>query len=166
MDFGWIKKRKIIANFSGGDITSDSGILLIKNVDKKIKLTEKISKMLNDPRLKSKCTHSVLSMLRQLVYGIVQGYEDLNDHQKTRIDKLIQAAVGYDKLLASPPSLCRFENWITRESLVQMSEVLVENFIKSYSKAPKELILDFDGTDDQVHGKQIGGFFNGYYHHK
>ena len=83
MYFGRCKGRKIEVDFSGGDITSDAGILLLKNADEKINLTTRIAKILNDPRVKKYCHHSVLSMLRQLVYGIGVGYEDLNDHDQT-----------------------------------------------------------------------------------
>ena len=79
MDFGRCKGRKVEVNFNGGDITSDAGILLLKNTDQKIKLTPRIAKILNDPRVKKYTKHSVLSMLRQLIYGIGVGYEDLNE---------------------------------------------------------------------------------------
>jgi len=166
MDFGHCKGRKIEVDFTGGDITSDAGILLLKNADQKINLTPRIAKILNDPRVKKSCHHSVLSMLRQLVYGIGIGYEDLNDHDQIRNDKLIQTAVGSDKQLASSPTLCRFENWVDRKSLVEMTKVLIQVFIESQKTPPKKLILDFDGTDDEVHGNQVGGFFHGYYHHQ
>lgn len=166
MKFGQCKGRKIEAKFRGGDISSDGGILLLKSTDDKVKLTKKISHVLNDPRIKQKCNHSILSLLRQRIYAIAQGYEDLNDHDQLRNDKLIQTAVGSDKTLASSPSLSRFENWIDESSLYKMSKILIQNFVESYSTKPKELILDFDGTDDRVHGKQVGGFFHGYYNHK
>jgi len=166
MDFGQCKGRKIEVNFAGGDITSDAGVLLLKKVDQKIKLTQRIAKILNDPRIKKYSKHSVLSMLRQLVYGIALGYEDLNDHDNLRNDKIFQTAIDCDKNLASSPTLCRFENWIDRKALIAMSEVLIQTFIESYKKPPKNLILDFDGTDDKVHGNQVGGLYHGYYRHR
>ena len=166
MDFGSCKGRKIKVNFNGGDITSDAGVLLLKSTDQKINLSPRIAKILNDPRVKKSCHHSVLSMLRQLVYGIGVGYEDLNDHDQIRNDKLIQTAVGSDKQLASSPTLCRFENWVDRKGLVEMTKVLIQIFIESHKTPPKKLILDFDDTDDEVHGNQAGGFFHGYYHHQ
>ena len=105
-------------------------------------------------------------MVRQLVYGLVLGYEDLNDHDQLRNDKLIQTVLGLDKELASPPTLSRFENWVDEISLNEITKVLIELFIESYSKKPKEVVLDFDGTDDRVHGNQFGANFNGYYRHK
>lgn len=166
MNFGYCKGRKIEVNFNGGDITSDAGVLLLKSVDKEIQLTERIAQRLNDPRRKKSSKHSMLSMLKQLIYGIANGYEDLNDHDYLRNDKLIQTAVGSDKKLASSPTLCRFENWISKKSLVEMTKILIQVFIESQTKKPKRLILDFDGTDDRVHGKQEGSFFHGYYRHR
>ncbi len=166
MNFGWAKKQKIDVIFNGGEITSDGGMLLIKQIDKKIGLTKNLSRIIKDLRVKKKCKHSLLLFLRQLIFGIAHGYEDLNDHKQLRNDKLIQVAVGSDKQLASPSTLSRFENSINKKSLFDITNVLVMTFINSYKKAPKEIILDFDGTDYQVHGKQHGAMFNGYYNHK
>ena len=166
MNFGWLKKRKIVANFNGGDITSDGGILLVKQIDNKIGLTRKISKVRKDLRMKRKCKHSSLCILRQRIFGITLGYEDLNDHDILRNDKLIQVAVGSNKKLASSSTLSRFESSINKKSLFEITNILVENFIDSHSKPPKEIILDFDGTEDKVHGKQDRAMFNGYYRHK
>lgn len=165
MKFGYCKGRKLEAEFKGGDITSDAGVLLLRNADRKIKLTERISRVLNDPRVKRKSNHPSLSLLRQRVYAIAMGYEDLNDHFHLREDKLVQAVIGSDQKLASPPSLSRFENWVTRKSLVEITKVLIQVFIESHNEKPKNLILDFDGTDDKVHGNQKGAFFHGYYRH-
>ncbi len=166
MNFGCCKGRKINLDFDGGSITSDGGVLLLRSIDKKINLTKKLSKVLNDFRIKNRCKHSVLFMLRQLIYGIALGYEDLNDHNQIRNDILIQTAIDSDKKAASSPTLCRFQNSINKKSLFEMTNILVENFIGSYKKPPKEIILDFDGTDDKVHGKQDRAMFNGYYRHK
>jgi hypothetical protein len=93
------------------------------------------------------------------------GYEDLNDHNTLRKDKAFQTAVGCDKDMASAPTLCRLENRADPKMLWQISSNLVDVFIESFKKPPEELILDFDCTDDAVHGKQVGAFFHGYYDH-
>src|SRR5690606_20381775 len=115
----------------------------------------------------SRIEHDVVTMLRQRILGIALGYEDLNDHQTLRGDPVFQLLAekppAADSPLASPPTLCRFENWVTRSSLARMSRVLVETFIASFDSPPEELILDFDATDDPVHGNQEGRFFHGYY---
>lgn len=81
------------------------------------------------------------------VYGIALGYEDLNDHDHLRDDELMKLIVEQDQTLASSPTLCRFENGIDRRTLVATSKVLVEQFIASFDRPPKELVLDFDATD-------------------
>jgi hypothetical protein len=93
------------------------------------------------------------------------GYEDLNDHHSLRHDLALQTAVERDTPLASASTLCRWENQADRSAAMRLHEVLVEQFIASYRRAPKRLILDFDATDDAVHGQQDGRFFHGYYDH-
>uniref|UniRef100_UPI003AF48A4F IS1380 family transposase n=2 Tax=Thiolapillus sp. TaxID=2017437 RepID=UPI003AF48A4F len=102
-------------------------------------------------------------LLRQRVYALCQGYEDLNDHNDLRRDPAFQTAVGQDECLGSSPTLCRLENRVDRVTAVAIHRVFVERFIASYEEPPEELILDFDATDDRVHGEQEGRFFHGYY---
>ena len=161
--FSSCKSRKVQANFSGGEITSDAGVLLIQKADQKINLTQRIAKQMKDPRHRKKCKHSLLDLLRQRVYAIALGYEDLNDHNTLRRDTALQTAVARDTDLGSSPTLCRFENRVTQEDLWVISKTMVEVFIESYKKPPKRLVIDFDATDDPVHGDQIGRFFHGYY---
>lgn len=105
----------------------------------------------------------MVSLLRQRVYGLALGYEDLNDHETLRTDPALQTAVDRDEPLASSPTLCRWENRADRPQAWRMHEVLVERFIASPPQPPQRLILDFDPTDDAVHGQQDGRFFHGYY---
>jgi hypothetical protein len=165
IEFSRCKRRKVQAQFCGGEITSDGGVMLLREADRRLKLTERIAPLLPDPRVKSKVIHRMLPLLRQRIYGLALGYEDLNDHGTLRIDPAIQTAVGRDKSLASSPTLCRFENWAGAQSCWEISRQLVEMFIESFSSAPTELILDFDSTDDLVHGDQPGAVFHGYYDH-
>lgn len=159
------KRRKVQAEFKGGDITSDGGVMLLREADRRLKLTRRIASVLNDPRCPSKTWHSMLNMLRQRVYGLSLGYEDLNDHSTLRKDPAIQTAVNHDQDLASPSTLCRFENWVSFEALWDISRTLIDLFIESFDKTPQELILDFDTTDDAVHGRQLDAVFHGYYDH-
>jgi len=139
--------------------------LLVRQADRKTGLLTKVAQVLADPRRKKSCAHSLLSMVRQRVYGLTLGYEDLNDHETLRADLALQTAVDRDEALASAPTLCRLENRTNRETAWAMHEVLVEHFIASHKRAPKELVLDFDATDDRVHGGQEDRFFHGYYDH-
>lgn len=106
-------------------------------------------------------------MIAQRVVAIALGYEDLNDHQTLRADPALQLAAGVvpdeERKLASPPTLCRLENRIERKTLIQIAGVLIDRFIASHARPPEHLILDFDATDDPVHGHQEGRFFHGYY---
>lgn len=155
--------RKIEVQFSGGEVTSDAGVLLLREVDRKLGLTKKFSEYLFDPRNPLKVEHTTLDMVRQRCYGICLGYEDLNDQKTLRNDTAIQSAVEKDSELASSPTLCRFENRADRKAAIGFHEVLVNTFIASHKTPPKELVLDFDATDDRVHGNQVGKFFHGYY---
>ena len=159
------KRRKVEANFQGGDITSDGGVLLLQQADRRLGLTEAIARILDDPRRQASVDHNGLNLLRQRIYGLGLGYEDLIDHETLRQDLAIQTALGRTEELASSSTLCRWENRADRETAGRMHEVIVEQFIASFKKAPKKLILDFDATDDAVHGQQEGRFFHGYYDH-
>ncbi len=163
LNFPGCKGRRVEADFSGGNVTSDAGILLARQADRFLGLTASVAPLLADPRRKASCEHTTLSMLRQRVYGLAAGYEDLNDHDHLRRDLAWQTAVERDKPSASSPTLCRMENRADRSAAVAMHRVLVEQFIASFDEPPTELILDFDATNDPVHGNQIGRFFHGYY---
>jgi hypothetical protein len=150
-------------NFNGGDITSDGGVLLLRQADQKLGLIKAISRILPDPRSKPLITHSWISMLKQRIFGVALGYEDLNDHEYLRKDPAIQAAVDCENDLASTATLWRMEQTASRESMIKLHELLFDTFIKSFDAHPQELILDFDATDNIVHGTQEGRFFHGYY---
>jgi len=113
--------------------------------------------------------HKQRTMLAQRIFSIALGYEDLNDQQSMRTDAALQTAAGVrpeeDQPMASPSTLCRLENRVVRQTLVKLSKVLVDQFIASYDSPPEEITLDFDATDDRVHGQQEGRFFHGYYRH-
>lgn len=165
LEFASCKGRKVQADFEGGEVSSDGGLLLLREVDRRLDLTRRAAKLLPDERQPGKITHSAVSMLRQRVFALAQGYEDLNDHQELRHDTLLQTAAESDAPLASASTLCRMENRANRRCAMALNELLVDLFIESHSEAPEELILDFDATDDPVHGRQEGRFFHGYYDH-
>ncbi len=152
-------------DFKGGEVTSDAGLLLIREVDRRLGLTEQAARQLVDKRQKGKVRHEMLAMIRQRVYGLVAGYEDLNDFDTLRRDPLLQTVTGRTEALASAPTLCRFENGQDRRAAFALNELLVEQFMGSFAEEPEEIILDFDATDNPVHGLQEGRFFHGYYDH-
>ena len=162
-----VNRQRLVGDFLGGRLSSDSGALLLREVDKQIGLTESLAACMADDRHPSYVRHSIEQMFRQRIYAIALGYEDLNDHATLRDDPVMQILAeqvqGFS--LASPPTLCRLENRIDRRSLVKMAEVFVEKFIASFDEPPEQLILDFDATDDEVHGNQVSRFFHGFYDH-
>lgn len=167
MRFVGIKSKKVEAEFNGGQIVSDAGILLLRQADRKLKLTEKLSRRIKDERHASYVQHGIGRILAQRIYAIACGYEDINDHKELRKDPIFKLSGNIvkedEKYLASPSTISRLENKVTRKDMIRISELLIDRFIASYDKKPKELILDFDATDDEVHGKQEKRFFHGYY---
>jgi len=162
-DFPPCQRRRVEARFDGGDITSDGGVLLLQQVDQRLGLSHAIADVIDDSRRQASCQHDLLSLLRQRLYGLALGYEDLNDHQTLRKDLALQTAIKRDTELASAATLCRWENRADRATAWRLHEVLIDQFIASFRRPPKRLILDFDATDDAVHGQQEGRFFHGYY---
>jgi hypothetical protein len=155
--------RKVEAEFTGGNVTSDGGALLLRAIDQRLKLTAQLSKIIPDRRNPDYIVHPMESLLKQRIYGIALGYEDLNDHTTLRNDIGLQTAVSRDEVLASSSTLCRLENTSNRQVAIDINKLFVETFIKSFDSVPEELILDFDPTDDLVYGHQEKRFFHGYY---
>ena len=163
LNFSPLSGKKIEGNFAGGCITSDAGGLLLREVDKKFNLLSPFGALMQDQRNQSYVNHSVTEMLKQRVYAIALGYEDVNDHDQLRHDLAFQTMVGRQVNLASSSTLCRFENSATREDCVALSKQIVEQFIASKKSPPEELILDFDPTDNRIYGQQEGRHYHGYY---
>lgn len=161
--FPTVKSRKVTVDFRGGDITSHGGVLLLRQVDRKIGLTDEAARLIPDERCSGKVEHTIEAMIRQRVYAIACGEEDLNDHHQLRNDLALQSATDRTDALASPSTLSRFENTANRRLAAKLQALFVEKFIASHQEVPKQIILDFDATDDAVHGDQEGRFFHGYY---
>jgi hypothetical protein len=163
LTFPSFDRRKIEASFTGGDVTSDGGVLLLREADRHLGLVAALDEVLVDPRHPVFITHQQVDLLRQRIYGLALGYEDLNDHDTLRHDVAWQTAVERVEPLASSPTLCRLEQRVDRKAALAFHQVLIEKFVASFAEAPTELILDFDATDDRVHGAQEGRFYHGYY---
>lgn len=158
------------AAFDGGHITSDGGLPLLDQTEKKLGILSTMAALIPDWR-KIKPKHSILSILRQRVFQVCCGYEDQNDATKLRSDPLFLACCGSTansgQTLASQPTLSRFENSATRRSLYQIGVAILENYMQQREKdrIPTFILIDVDGTDDEIHGEQEGGAYNGYYRH-
>jgi hypothetical protein len=177
-EFPPVEGRHVVASFDGGAITSDAGALLLGQTDRAIRLTERFAACFADTRAAELVEHQVETMVMQRVVGIALGYEDLNDHDELRRDPVL--AVLASKLeagrsdcapLAGKSTLNRLELGRPEPSRYHkvghdpaaIEGLLVEIFLDAQKKAPKQIIVDLDATDDPLHGQQEGRFFHGYY---
>jgi hypothetical protein len=163
-----------VARFDGGTISSDGGAFLLRETEQRLNLIARLSECFLDGRNQSFVEHSIAEMLSQRIYGLALGYEDLNDHEQLRTDRVFGILSGKQDLaepLAGKSTLNRLElgtgvkdryKKITfRQEAVD--ELLVSVFIESHPQTPAEIVLDMDTTDLPLHGKQEGRFFHGYY---
>ena len=181
--FRKIKSSPVIVNFNGNPVTSDAGLTLIAKLDRKREITSRLAACFKDYRKQNKVLHSINSLIAQRIYGLIMGYEDINDHETLRHDPIFALAVGKvvnseqkSITLAGKSTLNRLEhcpeNVFSRadsryhrieHDASAIETLLVELFLESYRKPPRQIILDLDVTDDLVHGNQEETFFNPYY---
>ena len=161
--FSPLNRRKLHGDFNGGCVTSNAGALLLRETDLSCELVKNLASCIHDERKQSFVDHSVEDLLRQRVYGLALGYEDVNDHDELRRDMAFQTAINRETTLAGHSTLSRFENSVTRSDCVRMQEKMVEHFIQKHTAPPKELILDFDPTDAKLYGAQQQKYYHGYY---
>lgn len=180
--------RDVVGCFDGGSITSDAGGLLLREAERSSRAIERFSACFDDHRNEESIEHSVLDLVGQRVYGICLGYEDLSDHDALRVDPLLATLVGKSdpcggdrlrerdrgKALAGKSTLNRLELTpasATGKSRYQkivyhpekIEKLLVDCFLDAHCEAPESIVIDFDATDDPIHGDQEGRFFHGYY---
>jgi len=166
LSFDFLPSRPVEIEVSPAPLTSDAGLLPIRQFDDQIRLTEQFAAALQDERDPALARQPLLSMVRQRVYGILADYEDQNDHDTLRSDpafKLLADRLPDDPDLASQPTLSRFENAVTIPDLWRLRDVLVALFIQSFAAPPRHLTLDIDAFDDPAHGQQQLVMFHGYY---
>lgn len=161
--FGRINNRNTEVSFDGEDLSTDGGLILIDEIDKKMGLIKKIASTIHDARDADRVTHTVENMMRQRVYALISGHEDINDHQTIKEDPLYQALFNTEKSLASPSTICRFEKGIPLSTRIESQKSLIERFISSYDEAPQSITLDFDPTDVTLYGDQESKHYHGYY---
>ena len=188
MEFHHLGSRAVIGRFDGGKISSDAGGVLLREVEKRTDILERLAGCFRDYRNEERIEHTVASLIRQRVYGMALGYEDLNDHDSLRHDVVMgllsekHDPSGRDrvreqdqgKAIAGKSTLNRLE--LTPEDANEKSrykkivaegekidELMVVVFIESYESAPSEVVLDVDATDDPLYGNQEGRYFHGYY---
>ncbi len=158
-------KKTITLNFKGGNISSDAGLLLIKEFDNKLKITERMSNCIEEKRDSRNLEYSGKELLTQRLFSWLAGYEDCNDANELKKDPIIKAVNNcVEKDLASQPTLSRFENMVSAKDNHRLHNLLLELFIEKYKdKGLKEITIDIDSTDDPAHGAQQLTLFNGYY---
>lgn len=181
--FGALGRREILVDYSGGQLSQDGGVILVSKIDQQLQLSQRLADCFTDQRAPERVQHQLKDLLAQRLYGLVQGYEDLNDHDLLRQDGMFGVAIG--KLesrharcapLAGKSTLNRLEQAMQlpinlddaryhKFNLApdKVERLFVDLFIEQHSKEPRQIILDLDVTNDPVHGQQVGAFFNGYY---
>ena len=166
LSFDFFPSRPIEIEVSPAPLTSDAGLLPVRQFDEKIRLTAQFAAALHDPRIPALTRQPLSSMVRQRIYGILADYEDQNDHDTLRTDpvfKLIADRLPDGHDLASQPTLSRFENAVSIADLWRLRDVLVDLFLQSFDTPPAHLTLDIDAFDDPAHGQQQLVMFHGYY---
>ena len=187
-DFQTLGSREVVANFDGGQITSDGGALLLRELEAKRGLIRQLARCFIDHRDPELIEHSVEELIKQRVYGLALGYEDLNDHDQLRRDPVLAVLVGKEdprgqdrarqqdqghplagkstlnRLELTPAEATaadRYKKIVVNPAAVE--EFLLKAFLQAHPREPEEIVLDFDATDDPIHGEQEGRFFHGYY---
>ena len=190
LEFHPLNQRQVVGRFDGGEITTDAGGLLLREVEERTEIIGRFAACFRDHRKPEQIEHTVRELVAQRVYGLALGYEDLNDHEQLRRDPLLAVLAekadptgarrvrerDRGKALAGKSTLNRLE--LTKAAVAEkerykkivmdqaaVDRLLVEVFLEAYEQPPEEIILDLDATDDPLHGNQEGRFFHGYYGH-
>lgn len=164
--FDFWHELPIVVEPSAAQLTSDAGLLPLRQFDEQIGLTRQFAQALDDPRNPELCDHTFLEMVRSRLFGILAAYEDQNDHDALRHDpvfKLLADRSPDAEPLASQPTLSRFENAISIASLKRLRDLFIDQFIASFATPPQHLTFDLDAVDDPAHGEQQLVLFHGYF---
>ena len=176
--FAPVARREVVADFAGGEITSDAGVLLLGAVDQAIGLIDRFASSFRDLRCPALIEHSVRTLVGQRIFGIALGYEDLEDHDELRHDPVFAVLAGkleagradcaplagkstLNRLELSRPEPTRYHKIAHAPEAIE--KLLVDLFLEAHQRPPQEITLDLDATDDPLHGDQEGRFFHGYY---
>lgn len=162
-DLSNLGNKKVEVRFTAEQISTDGGLLFLKEVDKNIGLIDKLASCLEDDRHQSYVKHDFKSLLNQRVMQIASGYEDANDCDTLRDDGVLKVCCEKESTLSAQPTMSRFENSVSTRELYKMSKVFADQFMASYAEQPKVIILDCDDTNAQAYGNQQLTLFNNYY---
>lgn len=166
LSFPFFKGAKLTAAFDGGSIVSDGGLLLLREFDDQVRMTESIADLVYDPRDHRFVQHSQTELIRQRLFQIIAGYEDANDATRLRHDplfKLLSGRTPEQDPLGSQPTLCRLENRVGADTISELVENMVRTFIRTRTEPLTEITLDIDPSESQTYGQQELTFYNGHY---
>src|SRR6516164_8139058 len=162
-----VEDKTVELDFDGGRLSSDAGLVLLKDIDDQLGLTRALAAVLADSRDARRIHFTPEDLLKQRIFQIAAGYEDANDANTLRHDPICKLLLNRlpetGAPLASQPTISRFENRVSRTELSRMALVLVEQFLASYVSPPQLIVLDFDDTEDPAHGEQEQVRYDGYY---
>ena len=165
--FPLLSRKEVAANFDGGEMTSDAGLLFLAQADRNLRLIEQLAAQICDPRDPAKVRHSIQDLLRERIFALCAGYEDANDLDTLKSDPALLLACGKPlragEALASQPTMSRLENRVDSKDLFCLAQELARIVIAQLPSNTKSVVLDVDATDDPCHGQQEFELFNGYY---
>jgi Transposase DDE domain group 1 len=162
-----LAKGRVRVTFDGGRLTSDAGVLVLADIERRLGIAERLARCLTDPRAPERVHHTLAEMIRFRVLLIAAGYPDANDCDALRSDPAFKMAVGRPpesgRALCSQPTMCRLENLPGPVALKRMMAAMVELFCDSFEQVPRRIVLDIDDTEDPVHGRQELALFHAHY---
>lgn len=166
-DLPAINRKRVEVSFTAQEVSSDGGLLLLKETERHVGIIKAISECITDTRHQGYIHHSLEEIAAQRVYQIVAGYEDANDCTKLRGDSILKMSVGRSPVsgadLSSQPTMTRFENTPSNKELYRMAYVFAQQFVRSYASEPEAIIIDCDDTNSDTHGAQQLSLYNDYY---
>jgi hypothetical protein len=166
-DLPAVGRKKVSVGFDGGMLSSDGGVLLLRDIERRLGLGERLAGCLRDRRDPDRIEHGLAEMLRLRMFAIAAGYEDANDCAQLRTDPVFKMAVGRapasGAALCSQPTMSRLENAPSRTEIARLMGAMVDQFCASWRRAPGSIVLDIDDTFDAVHGHQQLALFNAHY---
>jgi hypothetical protein len=168
LSFPPVARQTLRADFEGGALSSDFGVLLLRGIDRQIGLTQRLAAAIHDKRHQSYIDHPLRDLLAQRIYQLASGYADANDANHLRHDPVFQLGVERSPLdpahdLASAPTFSRLEHQIDRKDLYRLTHALVDHFIASSAEPPAAIVLDLDHSDDPTYGQQEFAFYTHHY---
>jgi hypothetical protein len=155
--------------FDGGRLTSDAGVLLPAEIERRLGIAERLSACLDDPRSPDRIRHDLVEMIRCRML-MIAGYEDANDCDALRAGPAFKLAAGRlpegGGEFCSQPTMCRLENLPGRVALTRIVDAMVELYCASFAAVPRHIVLDIDDTLDRVHGHQQLSLFHAHHAHR